>query len=257
VLFTGCVLGRGDRTVAPVPTRVVEGPLTIQADFAIGERPPILAELTELRERVATTLALPITNQPIEIFLFASPEKYHAALAERFPGFPARRAFFVKHGGRFEVYAQWSDRASEDLRHETTHAYLHASLPDLPLWLDEGLAEYFETPLNAGGWNAPHADLLLRELRAGRWRPDVQRLEAIPSSAHMTQLDYAEAWSWVYLLLQSDPQRRELLVQWLRASGQPRASFAHVLAHSEMASVDQLIVALEEQQRTRLAADAP
>jgi hypothetical protein len=43
----------------------------------------------------------------------------------------------------------------------------------------------------------------------------------------------------------------------LRASGQPRASFAEVLTHSEMASVNQLIVALEEQQRTRLAADAP
>ena len=33
-----------------------------------------------------------------------------------------------------------------DLRHETTHAVLHGLLPMVPLWLDEGLAEYFEAP---------------------------------------------------------------------------------------------------------------
>ncbi|GIT30210.1 MAG: hypothetical protein Ct9H300mP1_22560 [Planctomycetaceae bacterium] len=32
----------------------------------------------------------------------------------------------------------------EDLRHEFTHGVLHSSLKRVPLWLDEGLAEYFE-----------------------------------------------------------------------------------------------------------------
>jgi hypothetical protein len=165
----------------------------------------------------------------------------------------------MKHGGRFEVYAQWSQRAGEDLRHETTHAYLHTSLADLPLWLDEGLAEYFETPAAAEGWNAPHAELLLRAMHAGRWRPDLQRLEALPSSAEMTQLDYAEAWSWAYLLLRTDPQRRDLLVQWLRAgaAGQARAPLAEVLDRSRLAAPGDLIVALEQRQRERLAAGAP
>jgi hypothetical protein len=259
VLLSGCVLGRGDRSVAPIPTRAVEGPLTIQADFPIGERPPILTELTQLRARVSSALALPVTNQPVEIYLFASAEKYHATLAERFPGFPVRRAFFVKHGGRFEVYSHWSERAGEDLRHETTHAYLHASIPDLPLWLDEGLAEYFETSPAVDGWNAPHVELLLRELHAGRWRPNLPRMEAIASSAEMTQLDYAEAWSWTWLLLRSQPQRRELLIQWLRAgaAGQARAPLAEVVARNELAAPDALIVALENPQRQRLASGAP
>jgi hypothetical protein len=258
VLLSGCVLGRGDRSVAPIATRAVQGPLAIQADFPIGERPPILGELTQLREQVSSALELPVTNQPIEIYLFASRERYHAALAERFPGFPVRRAFFVKHAGRFEVYSQWSERAGEDLRHETTHAYLHASLPDLPLWLDEGLAEYFETPPEAAGWNAPHVELLLRERAAGRWRPDLRRLEALPSSAEMTQLDYAEAWSWAWLLLRTQPQRRDLLVHWLRAgiTGQPRAPLGEVLARSD-ATPEVLIVALENTHRQRLAAHAP
>ena len=31
-----------------------------------------------------------------------------------------------------------------DLRHECTHALLHAALPYVPLWLDEGLASLYE-----------------------------------------------------------------------------------------------------------------
>ena len=44
------------------------------------------------------------------------------------------------------VYAQGGDRLADDLRHEMTHAYLHSVVPDVPLWLDEGLAKYFELP---------------------------------------------------------------------------------------------------------------
>ena len=44
------------------------------------------------------------------------------------------------------VYTYWGDRIQQDLRHELTHALLHSVLKDVPLWLDEGLAEYFELP---------------------------------------------------------------------------------------------------------------
>ena len=47
------------------------------------------------------------------------------------------------------VYTYWGNRIQQDLRHELTHAILHSVLKDVPLWLDEGLAEYFEVP---HGW---------------------------------------------------------------------------------------------------------
>jgi hypothetical protein len=111
-------------------------------------------------------------------------------------------------------------------------------------------AEYFETPAEAEGWNAPHAELLLRELHAGRWRPDLRRLETFPSSAEMTQLDYAEAWCWTYFLLRSEPQRRELLVHWLRAgaAGQTRAPLAEILDRGQLAAPGDLLVALQTRQ---------
>ena len=45
---------------------------------------------------------------------------------------------------------------ADDLRHEMTHAYLHAVVPNVPLWLDEGLAKYFELPRQQHGLNQPY-----------------------------------------------------------------------------------------------------
>jgi hypothetical protein len=42
------------------------------------------------------------------------------------------------------VFAYRGEDFETDLRHECTHALLNAALPVVPLWLDEGLAEYFE-----------------------------------------------------------------------------------------------------------------
>ena len=41
------------------------------------------------------------------------------------------------------------DHLRTDLRHELTHALLHGVLKDVPLWLDEGLAGFFELPPDA------------------------------------------------------------------------------------------------------------
>ena len=72
-------------------------------------------------------------------------------LTRNFPSVPSRRAFFLETDTRLAVYAHWSDRVAEDLRHEVAHGYLHSVVPGLPLWLDEGLAEYFEVPRGQNG----------------------------------------------------------------------------------------------------------
>ena len=61
-----------------------------------------------------------------------------------FPELPPRRAFFLAQGDQRIVYTYLGPRLEEDLRHEATHALLRGRFGDVPLWLDEGLAEYFE-----------------------------------------------------------------------------------------------------------------
>src|SRR5438445_5221604 len=101
-------------------------------------------------------------------------------MCARAPDLPKRRAFFVAQPsvGASEdllVYTYWGDRIQQDLRHELTHALLHSVLKDVPLWLDEGLAEFFEVPASTDGVNSQH----LEQLRRGDPRPNLARLEQL------------------------------------------------------------------------------
>ena len=54
------------------------------------------------------------------------------------------------------------------------------------------------------------------------WKPNLKRLETLTDAAQMDQRDYAESWAWVYFMLHSPPERREILTSYLadvRAKG--------------------------------------
>jgi hypothetical protein len=214
LLALGCatVAHRGE---LPLESVLEREQLVIHSDFAMPSRHRLVEDLVAQRGTVAETLSLPLSDEPIHIYLFDSPDSYRLFVQRKYPDFPDRRAIFVETDTQLSVYAQWGDRVAEDLRHETAHGYLHAVTPNLPLWLDEGLAEYFETPRGEQGFNRPHVAILQQELQGGRWTPDIQRLEQLTSSAALSRRDYAESWLWVYWMLHSEPHRRELLRGYL------------------------------------------
>lgn len=168
------------------------------------------------RKYVADTLNLESGTQPIHVYLFHDADAYTKFLTEQYPTVPQRRAFFVESDTQLAVYAHASDRVGEDLRHEVAHGYMHSSVPALPLWLDEGLAEYFEVPQGKAGFNQPHVELLTDMAEHNHWQPNLQRLEKLNSVAEMGQAEYAESWLWVYYLLESDPKHHEFLTDYLR-----------------------------------------
>jgi hypothetical protein len=205
----------GDPTGLPSRTTLMAGQLVIHADFPIAGQHRLVRELEAMRADVSQELGLPISDEPVHLYLFESPARYEAFAAARFPGFPARRAFFVETDTTLSVFAAWQDRVAEDLRHETTHGYVHAVVPAVPLWLDEGIAEYFELPRSAQGRHQPHLAQLSGRIIEGTWRPDIQRLEALETAGAMSQDHYAEAWCWVHWLLSTTPERRTLLQDYL------------------------------------------
>jgi len=232
--LAGCAhLPSAGAPVAPHDHTLQLDQLAIHSDLPLPPHHRLLQDLAALRTDVSQTLALPVSDEPIQIYLFHDADTYHTYLREQFPDFPARRAFFVESDTRLAVYAHWGDRIAEDLRHETAHGYLHAVVPDLPLWLDEGLAEYFEVARGHGGVNRPHVELLHHELSAGRWKPKMERLEALRDSAKMTQLDYAEAWLWVHWMLRGQTQNVLLAQDHLRSLiTSPRRPAASGIRHS-------------------------
>lgn len=224
MLLAGC---RGlplMQRLSPLPDahQTPVGQLVFHSDFELPHDHRLVRELTLEREDICSTLGIATNNEPIEVYLFRDADRYREYLLRNFPSVPSRRAFFLETDTRLAVYAHWSDRVAEDLRHEVAHGYLHSALPNLPLWIDEGLAEYFEVPRGLAGLNQPHVELLSDSITHDSWKPNLKRLESLTDSGQMDQRDYAESWAWVYFMLHSPPERRELLTGYLadlRAKG--------------------------------------
>jgi hypothetical protein len=188
------------------------------ADFELNSDQPLFRELGDLREQVFRELQLPPSNTVVLVYLFEDRDRYDRFMKARYPDLPRRRAFFVAQprtvGGSDEllVYTFWGERVRQDLRHELTHALLHSVLKDVPLWLDEGLAEFFELPPDNNGVNPQHVD----QLRKNTFVPDLARLERMNQVSEMSPSEYREAWAWVHLMLRGPADGRSALLAYLQ-----------------------------------------
>jgi hypothetical protein len=187
-------------------------------DFDLNRNLPIFRELAGLREQVFKELQLPPSDTPVYVHLFEDRERYERYMQSKHPDLPRRRAFFIAQpnaiggGEKLLVFTYWGDRIQQDLRHELTHALLHSVLKDVPLWLDEGLAEYYEMAPGWRGVNYQH----LGQLRSGPLQVDLARLEKLSKVEQMTPAEYREAWAWVHLMLHGPPEARRVLLGYLK-----------------------------------------
>ena len=159
------------------PHEVNAGKFFCHSTFDLAPDHELLGQLSELEADLGATLGVVRVKEPIHVYLFGTKGVYRQYIQQYFPDVPYRRALFVKNRGPGMVFAYMNDDFAIDLRHESTHALLHASLPMVPLWIDEGLAEYFEVPREQRASGNPH-------LRTVRWAarlgssPDMEALEA-------------------------------------------------------------------------------
>jgi len=121
------------------------------------------------------------------------------------------------------------DRTGENpyhaLYHEYTHTLLHLNFAGLPLWLDEGLAEFYgnsrlgEKESQVGRIDQAHLYIL------GQNKPlpietllNVAQGSPYYSEANRASVFYAESWALVhYLMLDPEAQQRQLLKSFLAA----------------------------------------
>ncbi|MGI9519223.1 MAG: hypothetical protein ACR2NP_19380 [Pirellulaceae bacterium] len=210
--------------------------LRIHSDFQLPRQHRLLGDLTARRRDIAERLLLPMSDEPINVYLFDDEKRFRKYLKQNYPLFPERRAFFVKNDTDLKVFAHWGEFVGEDLRHEVTHGYLHSVIPSLPLWLDEGLAEYFELPRGRNGFHRDHIFFLTGKARSSQWQPDLKRLELLTDPRALTQQDYAESWLWVHYLMETRPELRKLLqdqLARLRMTGEANPLSAYLSEMSE------------------------
>jgi hypothetical protein len=186
------------------------------SDRPIGADAPAIRHLQSLQRQLEAHLGVrpDSSAEPIEVYILNDRQAFDHFLKFYYPELPPRRAFFLAQGTKRVVYAYANDRLEEDLRHEATHALLHASVADLPLWLDEGLAEFFEVPEEQAGLNREHLSRLPQDI-AERWVPDLEHLEALNDVRKMSPRDYRESWLWVHFLLNGSPVGKTALLSYL------------------------------------------
>ncbi|QDV35863.1 hypothetical protein [Tautonia plasticadhaerens] len=230
---TGCstlptrdpAIGSTGNPLIPTRHQARVGAFRVSSNVPIEEDDPALEALAGLEGRLGRVLGLraPDADPPIDVYILDDEHAFTTFLTFHHPELPTRRAFFLAAGEEAAVYTARGEHLEEDLRHEATHALLHRAGGEVPLWLDEGLAEYFEVE---PGTLAPEAVARFRKLASAYrdgWRPDLARLEALDDVAAMSPTDYREAWAWTLLLLHG-PGRDELVAHLDRLRTDPGIS---------------------------------
>jgi hypothetical protein len=176
------------------------GPFICRSAFPLDNALLADADLASLELELRRVLALAPCQAQIEVLLLSDAQQHRQLIAERHPNAPYRRALYYQTKQRAAIYAYRHAELAIDLRHECTHALLHADLPMVPLWLDEGLAEYFE-PRPADRASGPdHLEAVVAEVSRGRL-VSLTALEAKHDLAELSDVDYRYAWAWTHFLL--------------------------------------------------------
>jgi hypothetical protein len=211
--FSGCVTARDNIVSLPEKHSVRSTQLMVLSNIKLKKDHPYLLELQNVRSRVEEELDLKLnTKKEVHVYIFDKEETYNEYKNAKYPGLPPIRAYFVGTPDELMVYTYWGDRVLEDLRHEFTHGLLHSTLRNVPLWLDEGIAEYFEIGEEN---NTQESAQRLAEAMGNGWKPDMQRLEKLEQVGDMQLIDYQESWAWVDFMLHHSTESRSMLQNYL------------------------------------------
>lgn len=202
-------------------------PRRIPWEKAFQQKSPNFTVITNTSEDLAKDVSLSLEQQfadflkrfnirkppkaplPVKIFAEKSEfQKYGKKASERAAG------YFDPNVP--EIVLFWSDDPEDvlsTLYHEVTHYFLSLYAPraDIPTWMDEGMAVYFETAKFAKGrletGQIPYGRLmhLQRALKEGKNHPLRQLLRMREYSEEgYNLLAYAEGWSLVYFFVKAN-----------------------------------------------------
>jgi hypothetical protein len=202
-----------------LPSVRVCGVIVVQANFPLNEVELQLLEIENLQRDLNNYLGLPAPKEKIELCLFRDEESYMKFLVTKFANAPRdRRALYIKkNNAPGTVLVQRLKDFEIDLRHEMTHAIIHASIPIVPIWLDEGLAKYFE-PLPQDRFNDnPYIKSVRRNMRFGTFAvPSLNRLERLAVASDMGDSEYRDSWAWVHFMFHHSEKTHRMLAGYLK-----------------------------------------
>ena len=186
-----------------------------------------------------------------KVFLFSGQAGFQAYMeeAELF-GAPGHDQVAGVYSPLLKQLLIWNLPSREDMldtvRHEGFHQYLDQLLPDAPVWLNEGLAVYYENLSKSIG-RVKHGNLhhdLLDLLRSGSLMPLAEFLVEGPRTFYAGgRQSYAQAWLLVHMLRHGTAAQRELFDALIArlATETPRAAVEAVFPAASLPDLDRAL----------------
>jgi len=196
------------------------GIFTFQTDFNLSEIESEIASLEALADELTQTLEIPAPREKVLARILPDETSWRAFFKKNFPGLAYRTAMFDRKNYLFDsrksrLYAFRGPNLEVDLRHEGTHALLTASLRrSVPIWLDEGLAEYFEEAPEARRQNAKRSATTVARLENGAFS-SLELLESVSDVSSATSAFYSDSWAWTNYLLNASSKTRAVVSEYL------------------------------------------
>ena len=213
------------------PVELQVGRFQIHADFDVSNLTDLPLALSDLAEDVTSVLDVAPSQQPVHVVLFASASEYQRYMRNYFPQLPERRALFIQDRGPGMLFAHWHADIASDLRHEVAHALLNDAPRPLPLWLDEGLAKYFEAERSRRFDGHVYLQEVCQRAR-NAIVPALETLEAVNQLSDFHESHYRDSWAWGHFLIHRSVATRNLLKHTLaeHRSGADTLPFSRQLA---------------------------
>lgn len=201
------------------PYREVIGQVVCLSDFPLDDVAAIRGEIQNLQKDLVDYLGIPESQEKVIVCLFDRRETYTSFLQRNCPQAPSNRpALYIKDNGPGYVFLQKDEKLILNLRHEMTHALLNSTHKNIPIWLDEGLAKYFETPAGQRGYENPFLEPVSD--RAGSIFspvPSLPTLERLKGVNEMGPTQYRNAWAWIHFLIHYSPRTQQILSRYLQS----------------------------------------
>lgn len=196
-------------------SEVRRGPFIVRADFDLTPLESSLAELDALRDDLTRTFRLPKARENVVVRVFRDEATWRdyqkrelASMSYRRALYDRKNYIFDRDGANGRVYLFVNPKFEYDLRHEGTHAFLSAAIGrSVPIWLDEGIAEYFEEPRATRLTNETWRGATVERLRNGEFS-SLESLEKIADMSGMTRVKYGDSWAWVCWFLNGPESAR-------------------------------------------------
>jgi tetratricopeptide (TPR) repeat protein len=213
----------------------------VRSDLPAAKCKAYAEHLEALRSHYEEVLGRPLPpGKPAEVLIFESEEGYFVyndytvgSRQEHTLG-----AYSPWHGQMALFEGVDVQETSRVLSHEGFHQSLHALAPDVPIWFNEGMAEYVGAArvekgavVERGGIQTGRLDNLIMAVKYG-WQPlpfpEIMLQSQAGFYAEQAPLKYAQAWSMVRYFMDGDggrwkPVLKEYIGRILKGDSGPAA----------------------------------